>query len=253
MEEIIGGVNAKYYNYVEKLWDSVASLYNYNYLKTNIDILETFNESSKLNDNTKYYFKDNNNLCLINLDNNDFNFAEVISFGFRLLEEMGLDVVIKIDNKKDILNYLELLDVDYEIEHTDNTYFEDFKFNITDINGKSLMMGGKINNSIGLIANIASIVSLLANIHDKRLLENMLDVNIEAIENEEKIVGMRLLQDLRWSDIRSDFKINNEARLTVIINKDKLNKGLLEVKDNITNSSKDIGEDEILDYLISNL
>ena len=32
-KEIITGKTAKYYNYITRLWDSVATLYNYNYFR----------------------------------------------------------------------------------------------------------------------------------------------------------------------------------------------------------------------------
>ena len=99
---------------------------------------------------------------------------------------------------------------------------------------------------------LEKIVKILKDIGDKRLLNNTLDVNILANSIEEQMVGMRLVQDLRWSDIKSDIG-EFDSRLTVILDQEALNKGLMQVKDNLTGDIKDVDENEILEYLISNL
>ncbi len=257
-KEIILGVDAKYYNYIEKLWDSVATLYNYSYLKTFISIKDTLN-SQELKDKDKVYFEAENKLGLVNRGNNLLNYVEVISLAYRLLEEMGLDDVLVVvdakDTKKldDMLNYLGLLDVDYELEKVkENDLFTNLVFNIINDKNEVLVEGGEIKDGYALVIDLEKVVLELKKQEDKRLIQDTLDVNVLADNLEEKMVGMRLVQDLRWSDIKSDMG-TFEARITVKLDKDKLNKGLMEVKDNLTGDTTDVDENEILEYLISNL
>ncbi len=254
-KKIVLGEDAKYYNYVERLWDSVASLYNYNYLKTNDSFEDTiyFLEKENISKN-KYYFVAGNYLGLFNLNDSFMALVEVISLAYRLLEEMGMqDGLVDIDIKDDkIFNYLELLDVDYEIGQVSE--YKEFKTTIFEIiNDKEVLVyGGELKNGYGFIIDLEKIVKILKDIGDKRLLNNTLDVNILANSIEEQMVGMRLVQDLRWSDIKSDIG-EFDSRLTVILDQEALNKGLMQVKDNLTGDIKDVDENEILEYLISNL
>ena len=77
---------------------------------------------------------------------------------------------------------------------------------------------------------------------------------------------MRLVQDLRWCEVKCDMDMLDRslkaqfkqadrlnARILVILNSEDLQKGLITVKDNITKEESKIDENEILDYIISNL
>ena len=61
--------------------------------------------------------------------------------------------------------------------------------------------------------------------------------------------------DMLDRSLKAQFKQADRlnARILVILNSEDLQKGLITVKDNITKEESKIDENEILDYIISNL
>ncbi len=87
-----------------------------------------------------------------------------------------------------------------------------------------------------------------------------------AISAEEKVQAITLAQSLRWSEVRVDMDFSDKslkaqfkdadrkgARILIILNDEDLKKGLITVKDNFTHEETKIDENEIIDYIISNL
>ena len=86
--------------------------------------------------------------------------------------------------------------------------------------------------------------------------DDLLDVIIMASTLEEKVKALTLIQDLRWSDTKCEFTPKDtdiKSRFLITINEEDLKKGLLKVKDNVTNEITEVDENEIIDYIISNL
>ena len=75
-----------------------------------------------------------------------------------------------------------------------------------------------------------------------------------------------LAQDLRISGVSADYDTTgrslksqfkeadrNKARMLILLNSEDLQKGLITVKDNITKEETKIDENEIIDYMVSNI
>ena len=96
--------------------------------------------------------------------------------------------------------------------------------------------------------------------------EKRVDIYITATSEEEKLTAIRLIQDIRWSEITAemdyleknlDEQLNEadklNARMVILLNNEDLQKGMITVKDNLTKEETKVDESEILDYIISNL
>lgn len=186
---------------------------------------------------------------------------------------------------KKVLEYLNFLDIDYEVDasivrgldYYNHTVFEvvsDMEILGT---ASTIAAGGRYNNlvetlggpntpCIGFACGIDRLITILKDINkDKEPLDS-LDVYILAVNDEEKITAMRLAQDLRWSEakveydtldrgLKAQFKAADRlnARILIILNSEELKKGIITVKDNITHEETKVDENEIIDYIISNL
>ena len=184
-----------------------------------------------------------------------------------------------------VLEYLDYLDVDYEIDsnivrgldYYNHTVFE-LVADLDDLgNASTLCGGGRYNNLVanlggpdtpgmGFACGIDRLIMVLQQLNKDKEIDKSLDVYVMAINEEEKLTAIRLVQDLRWCEIKTDmdtldrglkaqFKQADrlKARLLVILNSEDLQKGLITVKDNLTKEETKIDENEIIDYIISNL
>lgn len=184
-----------------------------------------------------------------------------------------------------VLEYLEYLDVDYEIDPNivrGLDYYNHTVFELVadlDILGSAttLCAGGRYNNlvsflggpdtpGIGFASGIDRLIMVLKELNKEKELDRGVDVYVMAVNEEEKLTAMRLVQDLRWCEVKCDMDMLDRslktqfkqadrlnARILVILNSEDLQKGLITVKDNITKEESKIDENEILDYIISNL
>ena len=186
---------------------------------------------------------------------------------------------------KKVLEYLEYLDIDYEIDtnivrgldYYNHTVFE-LVADLNELgNASTLCGGGRYNNlvsnlggpetpGIGFACGVDRLMIVLQELNKEKEIENTIDVYVLAINEEEKITALRLVQDLRWSEIKTEMDTLNRglkaqfkqadrlnARLLVILNSEDLQKGMITVKDNLTKEETKVDENEILDYIISNL
>lgn len=186
---------------------------------------------------------------------------------------------------KKVLEYLEYLDIDYEIDtnivrgldYYNHTVFE-LVADLNELgNASTLCGGGRYNNlvtnlggpetpGIGFACGVDRLMIVLQELNKEIKIENTLDVYVMAVNEEEKITALRLVQDLRWSEIKTEMDTLNRglkaqfkqadrlnARLLVILNSEDLQKGMITVKDNLTKEETKVDENEILDYIISNL
>lgn len=280
--------------------------------------------------------------------------AEVISLAYRLLEEMGIEVTVKINTLGDqesrnayrealvsylepnidslcsdckkrlttnplrildckvdkdnevlinapkitdylneesktrfdkVLEYLTYLDVDYEVDasivrgldYYNHTVFE----LVADIpslgSATTVCAGGRYNNlvsflggpdtpGIGFASGVDRLIHVLQEINSEKEIEPAIDVYVMAVNEEEKLTALRLVQDLRWSEVKCEMDTLDKglkaqfkqadrynARTLIILNSEDLQKGIITVKDNLTKEETKVDESEILDYIISNL
>lgn len=180
---------------------------------------------------------------------------------------------------------MDYLDIDYEIDsnivrgldYYNHTVFE----LVADLDGlgnaSTLCGGGRYNNlitnlggpdtpGIGFACGVDRLMIVLQELNKEKEIESSLDVYVLAVSEEEKITALKLVQDLRWSEIKTEMDTLNRglkaqfkqadrlnARLLVILNNEDLQRGIITVKDNLTKEEVKIDESEILDYIISNL
>ena len=97
-------------------------------------------------------------------------------------------------------------------------------------------------------------------------IDDGISVYVMAVNEEERLTALKLVQDLRWCEVKTEMDYLDKglkaqfkqadrlkARLLIILNSEDLQKGLMTVKDNLTKEEIKVDENEILDYIISNL
>ena len=232
----------------------------------------------------KYCYLNNaskkNQFNFIVLDNdNIYQDAEIISMNYRILEELKLeDVIVRINSAQNydlkvLQEQLEQLDIDYEVNSSvllgkDNLMAFEFVMEIKD---KTIILAAGFRNisDVKFILSknyLYEILPLLDVIYEDYSFDILTQVLIVAEAEEERIVGMKLAQDLRWCEIKveldtldrslkSQFKVADrlKARTLVILNSEDLAKGIITVKDNLTHEEVKVDENEIIDFIMSNL
>lgn len=179
-----------------------------------------------------------------------------------------------------IKEYLEFLDVDYEVDsklvrgldYYDYTVFE-IVLDTEILGGAStIAAGGRYNNlveslggpatpCIGFACGLERIMLAMDEIEETS--KRPLDCYILYVNEEEKLKALTLAQDLRISGVSVDYDTTgrslksqfkeadrNLAQLLIILNSEDLKKGLIQVKDNITKEEIKIDENEIIDYIV---
>ena len=181
--------------------------------------------------------------------------------------------MIKLNTQeKELLNYLNYLDVDYELNDDTKVSLDEGNLMVFEIvmgeNDKEVVLcsGIRTNNNIVTLSipteKIVEILESISNMKD----EKRVDVYLVATTEEEKLTAVRLIQDIRWSEITAEMdyleksleeKLNEanklSARMVILLNEEDLKKGMITVKDNLTKEETKVDESEILDYIISNL
>lgn len=181
-----------------------------------------------------------------------------------------------------VLEYLEYLDVDYEVDsklvrgldYYDYTVFEIVSSEEVLGSASTIAAGGRYNDLVeklggpstpcmGFACGIERIMLALDKIKVQE--KRPLDCYILYVNEEEKIKAITLAQDLRCSGVSVDYDTTgrslksqfkeadrNHAQLLVLLNSEDLQKGLISVKDNLTKEEVKIDENEIIDYIVSN-
>lgn len=186
------------------------------------------------------------------------------------------------DRFNKVLEYLNFLDVDYEVDdrivrgldYYDYTVFE-IVSNAEILGGAStIAAGGRYNDlveklggpstpCIGFASGLERVMLAMDEIEE--INKNPLDCYILYVNEEEKIKALMLAQDLRACGVSCDYDTTgrslksqfkeadrNQAELLILLNSEDLNKGLITVKDNKTKEELKIDENEIIDYIVSN-
>ena len=274
MSKTIYGLTAKYYNYISKVFGTVCEYYNYELVSPATKEINKEIEAIK-SEPSKFYY---NELEAMGITSIGFTSrmidAEIISLAYRFLEEIGItDLTIKINTKeKELLNHLNYLDVDYEQnDKTEVSLSEDNVMAFEIVTEKEdrevvLCSGTRANNNIVTVSiPTEKVVEILESISNIKT-DKAIDIYITATSEEEKLTAIRLIQDIRWSEITAEMdyleknleeqlkeadKLN--ARMVILLNNEDLQKGMITVKDNLTKEETKVDESEILDYIISNL
>lgn len=186
---------------------------------------------------------------------------------------------------KKVLDLLMTLDVNYEVDsnivrgldYYDHTVFE-FLADIEGLGAANVLgaggrynhlvenLGGPATPCVGFACGIDRLMIILQELNKDKIMNDDLSVYILAVNEEERMTALKLAQELRWCEVKCEldsldrglkaqFKQADRlgAKLLVILNSDDLNKGLMTVKDNLTHEEVKVDENEILDYIISNL
>lgn len=246
--------SAKYYEYFNSLFMSVADLYNFSYIKGE-NILDYINKNKICG---RLCFFDNEAGVVLKKDASILEISDAISFIYRLFEEMGLNITVYLNNEE-IINYLDILDIDYEIKDVNG-------YQVVLENGNVLVNGDILNDLLVFKMNVLDVVNEVINNNSNSISLNNTSVYVIASSQEEKMRALGLVQDLRWSEIKTSIDYANKsrdeqlsdadslnARLIVILKDEDLQKGIITVRDNLTKEEEKIDESEIIDYIISNL
>ena len=195
-----------------------------------------------------------------------------------ILDYLSAESKSKFDKLKELLT---LLDVDYEVDSHLVRGLDYYDYHvweyISDEDGLALGAGGRYNTlveklegphlpAIGFGLGLDRIMLALKKILPTSEIPQDLDAYIMCVNEEEKIYGIRLAQDLRLNHIKTEINSNNlslksqfkvadslNSKFLLILNSEDLKKGLINVKDNATKEEVKIDENEIVDYLISNI
>lgn len=264
---MIKGKEAKIYNYIESVVNAVSNYYGYELIKNaNLkDILDNKNSDEK-----KYHYLDSQKCSFVSVNiNSVYQDAEMISMIYRILEELGIeDIEVslkdgKTDTKK-LQEYLEYLDVDYELGEKDKDSNFAFLFKVM-VSNKEIILGKgeRCDSTLSGILEIDKIAELLKVIFEDRNMDAMIQVYIVGESEEERIAAMKLAQDLRWCEIIVDVDLNGKSKeeqmklansnFIIVMESDNLNKGLIKVIDNLTSEETLVDEAEIIDYIVSNI
>lgn len=175
---------------------------------------------------------------------------------------------------KKVLEYLDYLDVDYEIDNTLVRGLDYYDYMVYElVLGDSLALGGggRYNHlvemldgpatpCVGFACGVERLINLL---REKDQNIPQIDAYIMAINEEEKLKANIIMQELRLNGIicetnytdrslKSQFKDADRhgAKQLIILNSEDLSKGLINVKDNLTKEEQKVPEDEIVDYIL---
>lgn len=181
-----------------------------------------------------------------------------------------------------VLEYLRLMDIDYEVDpkivrgldYYDHTVFEVVSLNNFNKSTDVLGGGGRYNKllkeldgpdnyGIGFASGIDRIVLMLQEMKMYKDLEDEIDCYVMYVNEEEKMHAITIAQDLRLNGIvtetnnmekglKGQFKTADRlhAKQLIILNSEDLQKGLVNVKDNMTKEETKVDENEIVDYIL---
>ena len=185
---------------------------------------------------------------------------------------------------EDVQNYLEVLDIDYEVDpkivrgldYYCHTVFE-IEATVKDFGSNNVLAGGGrydtlVSNlggpetpGIGFACGLGRLINALKLENIELPINNQLDAFVLYVNNAEKEYAMALTQDLRMNGFRVETDTMGRAlkgqfkqadrlnpKYLIILNSDDLVAGEIQVKDNLTKEVAMVKEAEIDDYLDMN-
>ena len=273
--ETIYGLKAKEDQYITRVFETACEYYNYEFIKTDKNVLEEGERIYKEKELAKakfYYIKEEEIGAFALGFKTSLIDAEMISMAYRILEEMAVpNLTVKINTSDhSLLDYLDYLDIDYEVNNDIKENDTSLTFELISMteNQEQVIGSGKkdIKKNITSFSinkeNLRNVLEEVANFKETK----SIDVYITSTTLEETLTAIRLIQDLRWSEIITEMDYQNRsleeqleeastlnARMVIKLNSEDLKKGLITVEDYLTKEETKVDENEILDYIISNL
>lgn len=178
-------------------------------------------------------------------------------------------------------NYLNILDVEYEIDDKIVRGLDYYDYNVweyvADQDGLAIGGGGRYNHlvetldgpsipAVGMALGLDRIILEIKKILPDKALEKELDVYVMSINEEEKMHALSITQNLRLNGLNAEMNSNNlslksqfkfadvlNAKFLLILNSEDLSKGLINIKDNATKEEIKIDENEVVDWIIGNI
>lgn len=184
-----------------------------------------------------------------------------------------------------VLKYLDLLEVDYEVDpkivrgldYYDHTVFEIVSLDNNEGTGSVLGGGGRYNKlikeldgpesyGIGFACGVDRIINILKNMDLYKDIKRNIECYVMYVSEEEKLHALEITQNLRLNGVICETnslgkglkgQFNEADRLNakflIILNNEDLQKGLVNVKDNVTKEEEKVDLGEIVEYIIGNL
>lgn len=182
---------------------------------------------------------------------------------------------------KKVLEYLDYLDVDYEVDDKIVRGLDYYDYTVFEIvsdaevlgGASTIAAGGRYNDLVeklggpstpcmGFASGLERVMLAMDEFEETK--KRPLDCYIMYVNEEEKLKAIILAQDLRNCGISCDYDTTgrslksqfkeadrNHAELLVILNSEDLNRGIITVKDNLTKEEMKIDENEIIDYIVT--
>lgn len=186
------------------------------------------------------------------------------------------------DNFEKIKNYLDVLDVKYEVDNTlvrgldyyTNVVFE-FESSVKEFG--SIGGGGRYNNlltsldgpdvpAVGFAFGMDRIVNVLETLEITIPKNNDLDVYVLNISEKETNYAIELLQNIRMCGYKADIDLTNKSmkgkfkevdrynsKFIIIIGEEEVKSGILTIKDNLTKEETKLEYDNLIDFLDTNI
>lgn len=295
--EVFGDLGKKY-DYITRVLASFAEIYHYDYSMSSLFEEESVRKHGILGrirgfyDNhyneseipTKFFYQEvvfdteqQNEYGFLNFKPaDDSALADIISLAVRILEAMGMkDVMVKLDvskkRKEYLINYLDVLDINYEEKEIKNEYTSDCSFQIFGKNTFNkevlLIQGGDLSNYSkkvsglsdkvfgfwGTIENLLEVV--LGHLH---LDESMLDVVVTYGSEMEKEKAYYLTQELRLNGFKTEvikrveksfIKEHYNTKYVISMKEEEMKKDEVVLTDLYTKEKKTVKELDLIQYL----
>ncbi len=208
--------------------------------------------------------------------------SEVLKNAPKTIDYLTNDAKVRFDT---VLKYLDLLEVDYEVnpkivrglDYYDHTVFEVVSLDNNETRQSVLGAGGRYNKLIkeldgpdsygmGFACGIDRIINILKEMDLYKSIKREVDCYVMYVSEEEKLYALDLIQSLRLNGVicetdylnkglKGQFKQADRlnAKYLIILNNEDLQKGLVNVKDNVTKEEEKVDISEIVEYIIGNL
>ena len=208
--------------------------------------------------------------------------SEVLKNAPKTIDYLTKDAKNRFDT---VLKYLDLLEVDYEVnpkivrglDYYDHTVFEVVSLDNNETRQSVLGAGGRYNKLIkeldgpesygmGFACGIDRIINILKEIDLYKSIKREVDCYVMYVSEEEKLYALNLIQSLRLNGVicetdylnkglKGQFKHADRlnAKYLIILNNEDLQKGLVNVKDNVTKEEEKVDISEVVEYIIGNL
>ena len=180
-----------------------------------------------------------------------------------------------------VKEYLNILDINYEVNENIvrglDYYDENVWEYIADSDGVTLGGGGRYNHlvetldgpsipAVGFAMGMERVILNIKENIDIKNLDQAVDVYIMSVSEEEKMHALEIAQYLRLNNVateinsanlsmKSQFKIADrlQAKFLIILNNEDLQKGLVNIKDNVTKEEIKVDEAEVVDWILGNI